>query len=108
MTKPWRITLPCLFLLLSACATPDRQASTPLPGVPPLPQVCSLVPCQLPARPVAVLTEDIDSAVTVTEDALLSCAVQVLDCINKQEAVANATQVQAAVPQANVPGQDDQ
>jgi hypothetical protein len=57
---------------------------------------------------VAVLTEDIDSAVTVTEDALLSCAVQVLDCINKQEAVANATQVQAAVPQANVPGQDDQ
>jgi hypothetical protein len=34
---------------------------------------------------VAVLTEDIDAAVTVTEDALLSCAVQVLDCINKQE-----------------------
>lgn len=56
----------------------------------------------------AVLTEDIDAAVTVTEDALLSCAVQVLDCINKQEAAAHATQGQAALPQANVPGQDDQ
>jgi len=57
---------------------------------------------------VAVLTEDIDAAVTVTEDALLSCAVQVLDCINKQEAATHATQGQAPVPQANVPGQDNQ
>lgn len=67
---------------------------------------CGLVPCHLPGRPALVSNEDWTRALDDTEGALVRCAVQVLDCIEKQGAATNAAKGQAPVPFANVPGQD--
>lgn len=72
-----------LFLLsLVACTsvppqpTPVHIDSRPL---------CSLTLCQLPARPPLLVNDDWRQALDETEDELLSCAAQVLNCINLQQ-----------------------
>jgi hypothetical protein len=52
------------------------------------------------------LTEHAYTALDETEEALTKCAVQVLDCIAKQEAATHAAKGKEAVPVAHVPGQD--
>lgn len=46
---------------------------------------CSLVPCRLPARSVMVVNDDWRRALDESDAALLSCAGQVLACIERQE-----------------------
>lgn len=68
--------------------------------------MCSLVPCRLPGRPPLVLTEHAYTALDETEEALTKCAVQVLDCIAKQEAATHAAKGKETPQGADVPGQD--
>ncbi|WP_218276684.1 Rz1-like lysis system protein LysC [Pseudomonas sp. MPR-ANC1] len=86
MTKRLLITSASLCLLLSGCATQDPKPPTPLLIAPPPPVCASLVPCRLPGRPPLKLNEDPYHAIDETEDALTSCASQVIDCINLQNA----------------------
>lgn len=80
-----------LSLLLSACATPAPQQLTPLPGERDRPRLCPLVACPLPGRPAPGHNEDMTAALDDTETALKACAVQVLDCIQRQGAAASVT-----------------
>ncbi|WP_366078348.1 Rz1-like lysis system protein LysC [Halomonas sp. OfavH-34-E] len=48
------------------------------------PPACPLTPCQLPGRPALVTNDDWRAAVDELEGALLSCAVQVQGCIQRQ------------------------
>lgn len=82
--KPWGYICAASCLLLLGCATSAPKQPTPPPGAPVL--VCELVPCALPARPPLQVNEDFAAALDDTEAALLSCAVQVLDCMQKQTA----------------------
>lgn len=80
-----------LSLLLSACATPVPQQSTPLLGDRDRPRICPLVACPLPGRPAPASNEDWTMALDSAEAALKGCAVQVLDCIQRQDAAASVT-----------------
>ena len=55
------------------------------------------MPCRLSARPALVTNEDAMKAIDAAERDLLACAVQVLDCIQKQEASARATESEAGL-----------
>jgi hypothetical protein len=79
-----------LCLLLSACGTPAQKQQTPHVIERPRPVCVSLIPCRLPGRLALQSNEDWDRALSQTEGALLQCATQVLDCINKQQAVDHA------------------
>ena len=46
---------------------------------------CSLVPCRLPGRPVIVVNDDWRRALDESDAALLSCAGQVLACLDRQK-----------------------
>ncbi|WP_422765644.1 Rz1-like lysis system protein LysC [Pseudomonas maioricensis] len=104
MNRPTLICL-ALSLLLSGCATSDPTPPTQL-RIEPVVLVCELTPCRLPGRPALIRNEDWPAAVDEVEDALTSCATQVLDCISKQEVATHATQGQAPVSSADVSGQD--
>lgn len=82
--KPSNHICAALFLLLSGCGTNAPKQPTPSPTVKAV--ACELVPCRLSARPALVTNEDALAAIDAAEADLLSCAVQVLDCIQKQEA----------------------
>lgn len=72
-----------LFLLILVGCT-----SVPPPPIPVIIDsrpLCSLTPCQLPARPPLLVNDDWRQALDDTEDELLSCAAQVLNCINLQQ-----------------------
>ena len=84
MTKPFAIICVAGCLMLSGCGT-----NAPKPPTPPLiverATACPLVPCLLPARKAPATNEDWAVALDVTEGALLSCAVQVQECIARQK-----------------------
>ncbi|WP_218190361.1 Rz1-like lysis system protein LysC [Pseudomonas sp. CC6-YY-74] len=82
MTKPSLITWLSLCLLLSACSTPAPKPPTPAPTL--HHQPCTLVPCYLPARPQLLINDHWRQALDESEGALLSCAAQVLKCIERQ------------------------
>lgn len=85
MTRLLLITCAALCLPLSACTTPAPPAQTQPATVTVRAAQCPLTPCLLPARPVLRLNEDWRLALDATEDALLSCAAQVQDCIQRQQ-----------------------
>jgi hypothetical protein len=89
------ISLP-LFLLLSACGTPVQPLPIPLLGEQDRPHLCPLVACPLPGRQALGHNEDMTAALDETEAALTVCAVQVLDCIQKQDAAASVTRNEGA------------
>ncbi|WP_434085324.1 Rz1-like lysis system protein LysC [Pseudomonas aeruginosa] len=80
---------------MSGCGTNAPKQPTPSPTVKPV--ACELVPCRLSARPALVTNEDALAAIDAAERDLLACAVQVLDCIQKQEASARATESEAGL-----------
>ena len=82
MTKPSLTIWLGLCLLLSACSTPAPRPPTLAPTFPPQP--CNLVPCNLPARPPLLINDHGRQALDESEAALLSCAAQVLKCIERQ------------------------
>jgi hypothetical protein len=85
------ITCLALCLLLSACGTPAPKQLT-LAHIETPQAVCpELVLCRLPGRPALVVNEDWDRALTQTEAALLQCAAQVDDCMQRQKAIDHAT-----------------
>lgn len=71
-----------LCLLLSAACTSDPKPPTLPPTVVPI--LCPLTPCRLPARPPLMVNDDWGRAVDELEGELLSCAAQVLNCIERQ------------------------
>lgn len=79
-------------ILLALCLAPlggctnDPRPQTPLPGTPRM--ACSLVPCVLPARPAVLVNDQWRQALDTTDAALSSCALQVMGCIERQEAQA--------------------
>lgn len=73
-----------LFLLALAGCTNAPQQPIPAPTV--ARQFCPLVACPLPARPAVLANDQWRESLDVTEAALLSCANQVLDCIQTQDA----------------------
>lgn len=84
MTRPLLSISGCLFLLALAGCTSAPQLPTPGPTA--ARQFCPLVACQLPARPSVLVNDQWRQSLDVTEAALLSCATQVLDCIQVQDA----------------------
>lgn len=70
----------CLAILAGCTSAPPQPAPVHIDSLP----KCSLIPCQLPARPALMTNDDWRRAVDDLEDELLSCAVQVLDCIKLQ------------------------
>ncbi|GEM_PF-2163034 len=86
MTKLSLIIWASLCLLTSACSTQDPKPPTPPPTAPVV--QCDLTLCYLPARPPIRTNNDWPAALTNTEAALLSCAVQVQECIEVQAAQA--------------------
>lgn len=85
MTKP-SLSISLLLCLLSlAGCTRDREPQTP-PVTEPR-HYCPLTPCELPERPALVTNDDWRRAVDELEAALLACAVQVMECRERQEAV---------------------
>lgn len=90
MKKFERIYL-VLCLVLSGCATQGQPQPIPSLGELERPKVCELTPCPLPGRDTPVINEQLTAALDDAEDALLSCAVQVRDCIQKQDAAASVT-----------------
>ncbi|SUD18167.1 Uncharacterised protein [Aquipseudomonas alcaligenes] len=83
MTKRLRPTWLPLCLLLSAGCTSAPKLPTQQPTAPRM--ECSLVPCRLPARSAVVVNDDWRRALDESDAALLSCAGQVLACIERQE-----------------------
>ncbi len=83
MTRPLLSISGCLFLLTLAGCTSAPPQPTPPPTV--AQQFCPLVACQLPARPVVLVNDQWRQALDMTEAALLSCASQVLECIQVQD-----------------------
>ncbi len=84
MIKPLLSTCVSLCLLALAGCTSALQQPTPAPTV--ARQFCPLVACLLPARPAVLANDQWRESLDVTEAALLSCANQVLDCIQTQDA----------------------
>ena len=80
-----------LCLALSGCSTPAPKPPTPSLGV--KAPACPLTPCLLPGRKAPANSEDWPLALDATEDALESCAVQVLDCIKRQSLPLTSLQV---------------
>lgn len=72
----------CL-LLLGGCTSAPKQ---PIPPPTTARQFCPLVACPLPARPAVLVNDQWRQALDDTEAALLSCANQVLECIQRQDA----------------------
>ena len=83
MTGKLPTTCVLLCLLLSAACTSAPKPPTPL--VIESRPACPLVPCRLPARQAPAENESWPQAVDALEDALLACAVQVIDCIERQK-----------------------
>ena len=82
MTKPSpTISLLLCLLLLAGCMNGQRL-QTPLPTT--ARQYCPLTPCRLPARSALQANDDWRAAVDALEGELLSCAGQVLECIERQ------------------------
>lgn len=71
-----------LCLLLSAGCMNAPKPPTPPPTQPRL--ECSLVPCRLPYRLPVLVNEQWGEALDAADAALLSCAKQVLACIDRQ------------------------
>lgn len=84
MTRLSPITCAVLCLPLSACVTPAAKPPTLPSTVAVQPGQCPLTPCRLPGRPAIATTDDWRLALDATEDALLACAAQVLDCMERQ------------------------
>ena len=72
----------CL-LALAGCTSAPKQ---PTPAPTTARQFCPLVACILPARPSVLVNDQWRQALDDTETALLSCASQVLECIQRQDA----------------------
>jgi len=71
----------CL-LTLAGCTNAPKQ---PTPAPTAARQFCPLVACVLPARPAVLVNDQWRQALDDTEAALLSCANQVLACIQRQD-----------------------
>ncbi|MFC2974696.1 Rz1-like lysis system protein LysC [Azotobacter bryophylli] len=77
--------------------------SGPRPPIPPPTTArinCPLTPCRLPARPALHTNDDWRAAVDALEGELLSCAGQVLECIERQRLQALPVSQEAPVPMA--------
>ncbi|MFK0926632.1 Rz1-like lysis system protein LysC [Pseudomonas aeruginosa] len=72
----------CLLALAGCTNGPRPPTQAPTAGR----QFCPLVPCVLPARPAVLVNDQWRQALDDTEAALLSCANQVLGCIQRQDA----------------------
>ena len=83
MTKRLPTICVLLCLLLSAACTSAPPQPTPPPTVAPI--RCPLIPCRLPARSDLAINDDWRRAVDQLEAELLSCAAQVIDCIDRQK-----------------------
>ncbi len=83
MMKPLLSICVLLYLLASAGCTSAPLQPTPV-RIDSRPK-CALIPCQLPERPALLTNDDWRRAVDELEDELLSCAVQVLGCIELQK-----------------------
>lgn len=70
-------------LVLAGCTSAPKQ-----PTQPPIAarQYCPLTACPLPARPAVLVNDQWRQSLDVTEAALISCASQVLGCIQIQNA----------------------
>lgn len=86
MTRRLLIGSAALCLLALAGCTSAPKQPTPSHGEPP--RLCPLVACPLPGRPEPVANDDFRKGLDATEDALQACAVQVLDCIERQKGAA--------------------
>ncbi|MCY1298014.1 hypothetical protein D9M70_474780 [compost metagenome] len=84
MIRKWPTTCAVLCLLLSAGCTPAPKPQTPPPTT--VRQDCPLTPCRLPGRPAPTANDDWGRALDAVETELKSCAVQVLDCMQRQAA----------------------
>ncbi len=82
MTRLSLTTCAILCLLLSAGCTSAPKPPIPEPTA--CRPECPLVVCRLPGRPAVVANEGWQRAVDELEAELLSCAAQVLDCIERQ------------------------
>lgn len=83
MTKALLSICAALFLLTSVGCTSAPKQPTQV-HIDSRPQ-CALIPCRLPARPALLTNDDWRRAVDELVDELLSCAVQVLGCIELQK-----------------------
>ncbi|HFI1985380.1 Rz1-like lysis system protein LysC [Pseudomonas aeruginosa] len=87
MTKLFATGCVLASLLALAGCTPAPKPLTPAPTAQqakcPL-TPCPLTPCRLPGRPPLANGEDATAAIDAVEAALTACAVQVLDCIERQ------------------------
>ena len=83
MIKRLPIIWLALCLALSAGCTSAPKLPTPPPTAPRM--ECSLVPCRLPARGPILVNDGWRQALDEADSALLSCAGQVLACIERQE-----------------------
>ena len=82
MTKLSLSICAVLFLLCTGCSSPvQKQPTQPSTSQA---EPCPLVACRLPARPAVLVNEQWEDAVLVTEDALKTCAAQVLACMQQQ------------------------
>ncbi len=70
-------------LALAGCTNAPKQPTPPPTAAR---QFCPLVACVLPARPAVLVNDQWRQALDDTEAALLSCANQVLECIQRQDA----------------------
>ncbi|WP_420713270.1 hypothetical protein [Pseudomonas sp. SL4(2022)] len=59
-------------------------------------QPCNLVPCRLPARPPLLVNDHWRQALDESDAALVSCAAQVVRCIERDR-----VQLPASIPPAN-------
>jgi len=82
MTKPSPTISLLLCLPLLAGCTQDPRQQIPPPTTARID--CPLTPCRLPARPAPHANDDWRAAVDALEGELLSCAGQVLECIEQQ------------------------
>lgn len=84
MTKLLPSTCVGLYLLASGGCTSAPEQPIQVPTV--ARQYCPLVACPLPARPAVLTNDQWRESLDVTEAALISCANQVLGCIQVQDA----------------------
>uniref|UniRef100_UPI00403F9797 hypothetical protein n=1 Tax=Pseudomonas sp. TMP9 TaxID=3133144 RepID=UPI00403F9797 len=62
---------------------PAPKPATPQPTL--RHQTCNLVPCRLPARPPLLINDHWRQALDESDAALVSCAVQVQRCIEREK-----------------------
>ncbi|HHW2505655.1 Rz1-like lysis system protein LysC [Pseudomonas aeruginosa] len=82
MTRLFATGCVLAFQLALAGCTPAPKPLTPAPTA--QQAKCPLTPCRLPGRPPLANGEDATAAIDAVEAALTACAVQVLDCIERQ------------------------